>query len=76
MSKRPAPNHVVTHPDGWAVRREGSERATVVVPTKTEALERAREISQREQGSVVIHGQDGRIQEERTYGNDPYPPPG
>lgn len=69
-------HHVVTHPDGWAVRREGSDKASAVLPTKDEAVGRAREIAERERGSIVIHGQDGRIQEERTYGDDPFPPPG
>lgn len=69
-------HHVVTHPDGWAVRREGSDKASAVLPTKDQAVDRAREIAQRERGGVVIHGENGRIQEERTYGDDPYPPPG
>lgn len=75
MSK-PQPHHVVTHPDGWAIRREGAERASAVLPTKEEAVKRAREISQREGGSIVIHKENGQIQEERTYREDPYPPKG
>lgn len=69
-------HHVVTHPEGWAGRREGSDKASAVLPTKDQAVDRAREIAQRERGGVVIHGENGRIQEERTYGDDPYPPPG
>jgi uncharacterized protein YdaT len=69
-------HHVVPHQNGWAVRREGSDRASAVTPTKPEAFERAREIAEREHGGVVIHGENGKIQEERTYGHDPYPPRG
>jgi uncharacterized protein YdaT len=69
-------HHVVPHQNGWAVLREGGERASVVTETKEQAFERAREIAQREGGGVVIHGENGRIQQERTYGNDPFPPRG
>lgn len=69
-------HHVVPHQSGWAVRREGSDRASAVTPTKDKAVERAREIAEREQGGIVIHGENGRIQEERTYGPDPFPPRG
>ena len=75
MSK-PAPHHVVPHENGWAVRREGADRASAVTPTKDLAVDRAREIAGREGGSVVIHRENGTIQEERTYGHDPYPPRG
>jgi hypothetical protein len=27
-------------------------------------------------GELVIHGQDGRIRERNTHGNDPFPPKG
>jgi len=27
-------------------------------------------------GQIVIHKSDGKIQTERTYGRDPYPPKG
>lgn len=69
-------HHVVPHNKGWAVRRERSERASTVTRTKDDAVERAREIAERERGGVVIHRQNGTIQEERTYGPDPFPPRG
>lgn len=34
--------HVVPHPEGWATRKEGSERAGGVYDTQREAIERAR----------------------------------
>lgn len=69
-------HHVVPRQNGWAVRREGSDRASTITPTKTEAVDRAKAIAERERGGIVIHGENGRIQEERTYGHDPYPPKG
>ena len=64
-------HHVVRHESGWAVRREGSARASTVTRTKDQAG-----IAERERGGVVIHRENGTIQEERTYGDDPFPPRG
>ena len=69
-------HHVVPHQNGWAVRREGADRASAVTRTKDQAVDRARDIAERERGAVVIHRENGTIQEERTYGNDPFPPRG
>jgi hypothetical protein len=55
--------HVTKHDDGWAVKREGAERAIEVNDTKA--------------GAIDIHKQKrNEIQEERTYRKDPYPPRG
>jgi hypothetical protein len=35
-----------------------------------------RGLAKRQQGQVVIRKKDGTIQEERTYGKDPFPPKG
>jgi hypothetical protein len=72
MSRRDI--HVVPHADGWATRKEGSERAGAVLPTQGEAIERAREQAQRERVEVVIHRRDGRIRDSDSYGLDPFPP--
>jgi len=37
--------HVVPHPDGWAVKGAGAERATRVVETQREAIDIARGIA-------------------------------
>lgn len=66
--------HVVPHQDGWATRKEGSERAGGVYSTKNEALERGREQARREKVELVIHRKDGTIQDSDSYGNDPFPP--
>lgn len=61
----------------WRVKRDGAERATGVYENKTDAVARAKELAKaNEPGQVIIHGQDGKIQTEHTYGEDPYPPKG
>lgn len=74
MTKRN--QHVVPHSNGWAVKGAGSERATKVAPTQREAIGIARGIAQNQQSEVLIHGENGRIRERNSYGNDPYPPKG
>lgn len=68
--------HVVPHSNGWAVKGAGSERATKVVETQREAISIAREIAQNQGSEMLIHGENGRIRERNSYGNDPYPPKG
>ena len=68
--------HVVKRTSGWAVVGEGNSRDTSVHPTQREAIERAREIAQNQQSEVVIHGEDGKIREKNSYGNDSFPPKG
>mgnify|MGYP004701317327 CR=1 FL=1 len=70
--------HVTQNPDGtWKGKAQGGERASVVKDTKADAMRRTIEIAKNQQDSqVIIHKRDGKIQEERTYGNDPYPPKG
>ena len=66
--------HVVPHEDGWATRKEGSQRAGGVYDTKTQAVGEARGQAKRERVEVVIHKKDGTIQDSDSYGNDPFPP--
>lgn len=68
--------HVVTHGSGWGVRGEGNNKVTSVHPTQREAIEKARAIAVNQNAEVFIHGQNGRIRERNSYGNDPYPPKG
>lgn len=62
--------------DGWGVERRGAQRASGHFDTKKEAVERGRELASKQKGRLVVHKQDGTIQEERTYRKDPYPPKG
>ncbi len=70
--------HVTKSEDGtWKGTTQGGQRASVVADTKAEAVRQTIELAKKQQDSqVIIHKQDGKIQEERTYGNDPNPPKG
>lgn len=68
--------HVVKHPDGWAVKGAGNEKATKVTKTQQEAINIAKEIAKNQQSEMLIHGTNGRIREKNSYGNDDYPPKG
>lgn len=68
--------HVVPHSKGWAVKGSGNERATSVHPTQREAIEAARDIARNQGTELFVHGENGRIRERNTYGNDPFPPNG
>lgn len=70
------PQHVVPRGDDWAVRGAGNSRATVIVDTQREAIERAREIAINQRTEVVIHRPNGQIRDSNSYGNDPFPPKG
>jgi len=68
--------HVVPHSGDWAVKVEGNDRATKVVPTQKEAIGIAKGIAQKNNSESVIHRPDGRIREKNSYGSDPFPPKG
>ena len=65
--------HVTPRNGGrWAVIKEDSERAITVLENKQDAIERARELAKEAKlGQIFIHGRNGRIQKEYTYGHDP-----
>lgn len=66
--------HVVPHPNGWAIRPAGAAKPTVVLPTQAAAIEAAR-LTARNQGTeLLIHGRNGQIRARDSYGNDPNPP--
>jgi hypothetical protein len=53
--------HVTKRGDGWAVKREGSQKASKVHKSKDEATKDAQKF--REKGSdIVIHKSDGSIE--------------
>ena len=66
--------HVVKHPEGWAVKGAGNSKATKVTKTQKEAIEKAEEIARNQQSDTKIHGVDGKIRAGNSYGNDPHPP--
>lgn len=68
---------VSPHDDGWQVKREGAERASEVFATKRPAIDRGAELAQADMPSQLkIQREDGTIEGERTYGDDPHPPAG
>jgi len=74
MSKRN--QHIVPHPEGWAVKGAGSQRSSSIHDTQAEAIERGRDIARRQGTELLIHGKDGQIRARDSYGNDPFPPKG
>lgn len=82
--RKPARRHVMRVKPvkrGWKLTNAGIDRAVDVFPKKMDALAVGRSIAQqiwREGGlaQVVVHGKDGKIQKEWTYGRDPRRFPG
>jgi NTP pyrophosphatase (non-canonical NTP hydrolase) len=66
--------HVVKHPEGWAVKGAGNSKATKVTQTQQEAIEVAEKIAKNQQSDTKVHGRDGKIRAGNSYGNDPHPP--
>ena len=57
---------------GFVCGGEGNGTSIHVVDSHLET----REIAQREEGRIIIHGENGQFREERSYGTDPFPPKG
>jgi hypothetical protein len=69
--------HVIADKGDWRVEFEGGDRASGVFGTNAAAVDRGIELARaQELGQLIIHKQGGTIQEERTYGSDPFPPRG
>ena len=58
---------------GWAVKGAGKALATKVFDSQSEAIERAHDISARQQ-SELVHGRDGQIRARDSHGPDSCPP--
>jgi len=61
--------HVEKSGDNWVGKSGGRTVPGTKAPTKAEAVRNTAAVAKKgsEPVSVKIHGQDGRIQEERTY---------
>lgn len=66
--------HVVKHPDGWAVKGAGNLKATKVTRTQQEAIDVAEQIAKNQQSDTKVHSREGKIRAGNSYGNDPHPP--
>ena len=70
--------HVVYAKTGktWRVEVTGKARVRESHTTKPPAVAQGRQLASRNKSELVVHNQDGRIGERRSYGNDPFPPRG
>jgi uncharacterized protein YdaT len=60
--------YVTPHPEhGWAVRKEGSERAEKIFESKKEAVQQARKEARQANASLTIQKRDGRVQQRISY---------
>jgi len=59
--------HVTKTDSGWALTKQGADRASKIAATKAEILEFASAFFDGKTASLKIHKEDGTIQEERTY---------
>lgn len=59
--------HITKTDKGWALTKQGAERASKTAATKAELLELSSAFFEGKTASVKIHKEDGTIQEERTY---------
>lgn len=69
-----ADQHVVPHPQGWAVKGEGNRRATSIRKTQAKAIADAQQIARNQRAEVVIHRRNGQIRDSDSYGGDSCPP--
>ena len=77
MSNRKTYHVVPNKKSGWDVKAEKASRSSSSHETKSEAVERGKELAKNQPlGQIVIHKGDGTIQTEHTYGKDPHPPKG
>ena len=66
--------HVTPRDNGWAVKREGNQRASEILPTQAAAVAVARPLAKAAHGELLVHGLNGRIRARDSFGNDPCPP--
>ena len=56
----------------WSVAQRGAARASATFNRKSDAVARGKELAKRRsRGQLVVHGRDGKVQGEFTYGDDP-----
>jgi Uncharacterized protein conserved in bacteria (DUF2188) len=66
--------HVVPNGNLWACEIDGNIRSTH--ETQEGAIKEGRGLAEEQNAELVIHGQDGRIREKDSHGNDPRDVPG
>lgn len=65
--------HVLPQDQGkWRVEPEGQREAGEIFEDKEQAVQQASNRAKAaDAGQIIVHGRDGRIQYEYTFGNDP-----
>lgn len=64
---------VFVSPDGddWKVKVVGNEKASAILDTKAQAVERGIEIAKNQNAELLVQNLDGTIGWRNSYGNDP-----
>lgn len=64
---------IFVSPDGedWKVKVVGNQKASAILDTKAEAVERAIEIAKNQHLELLVQNLDGKIGWKNSYGNDP-----
>lgn len=66
--------HVVPYPDGgWDVKTCGQKKPVSHHHNKSNAEDKGRSVSMRNQSELYIQGKDGKFQRKDSHGGDPYP---
>lgn len=66
--------HLTINKQGCKVKKANAQKAVKVFSTKYSALQYARKLANNQKAELVIHSSDGKIQDKRSFGNDPCPP--
>ncbi|MBW4523368.1 MAG: DUF2188 domain-containing protein [Scytolyngbya sp. HA4215-MV1] len=67
--------HVIRHPEGWAVKGEGNSRATKIFTTQWEAIEFGCIVAMNQRSELLIHNRKGEVRDRKDYRNyTPYRP--
>lgn len=64
MSKN---QHVIPLGTGWAVKKAGSKRFSLIADNKRDALNFAKEIAKNNKSELIVHGKDGKIQRKNSF---------
>lgn len=59
------------HENGWAVKREGAQRATSIHTNQADAWTEAKGRAKQNGGEAYLQNRQGQIRERNTYGYDP-----
>ncbi|MBW4444175.1 MAG: DUF2188 domain-containing protein [Plectolyngbya sp. WJT66-NPBG17] len=65
--------YIVPHPEGWAVKKEGSNRATAIFDTQEEAIEYGRNLAINQRCELVIFNRQGVERDRKNYRNPRQP---